>query len=169
SFISTCTFFCSTGVSAGDTVSQTLPLMAHEDCVRNRASATCWYLPTRAAAAAYIEAVLECSCDGPVSVNSWKTKYALPGVTKSAMTLGRICSWSVLQCEQVKSPNRSIRNGAAGFPTLLPSGPAARQGSITASARANIFILLCYTKRFDAYVEWRGAMSQVRRRKQLRH
>src|ERR1035437_4638692 len=76
SFISACTFFCSAALSAGDTVSQTLPLMAHEDCVRNRASETCWYLPTRAAAAAYIEAVLECSCPCPVSGNSWKTRDA---------------------------------------------------------------------------------------------
>src|ERR1017187_5763063 len=36
---------------------------------------------TYAAAAAYVEAVLECSCPSPVSVNSWKTRYALPGVT----------------------------------------------------------------------------------------
>src|ERR1022692_923884 len=62
------------------------------------------------------------------------------------MILGKICSWSILQCGQVKSEYRSIRKGAAGLPTLLLSGPAARQGSIRASARANIFILLCYTK-----------------------
>src|SRR5664279_6177648 len=65
------------------------------------------------------------------------------------MILGRVCSWSTLQCGQVKSEYRSMRKGAAGLPTLLPSGPAARQGSIRASARANIFILLCYTKHFD--------------------
>src|ERR1035441_7150492 len=66
------------------------------------------------------------------------------------MILGKICSWSTLQCGQVKSEYRSMRNGAAGLPTLLLSGPAARQGSIRVSARANIFILLCYTKQLDA-------------------
>src|ERR1039457_2817181 len=66
------------------------------------------------------------------------------------MILGRISSCSFLQCGQVKSEYRSMRNGAAGLPTLLLSGPAARQGSIRASARANIFILLCYTKQLDA-------------------
>src|ERR1019366_251990 len=66
------------------------------------------------------------------------------------MILGRICSCSTLQCGQVKSEYRSMRKGAAGLPTLSTSGPAARQGSIRASARANIFILLCYTKQLHA-------------------
>jgi hypothetical protein len=50
-----------------------------------------------------------------------------------------------------------MRIGAAGFPTLLPSGPAARQGSIKVSARANVFILLCYTKHFDSQSRARGS------------
>src|ERR1035441_716 len=66
------------------------------------------------------------------------------------MIMGKVCSWSTLQCGQVKSEYRSMRNGAAGLPTLLLSGPAARQGSIRVSARADIFILLCYTKQLDA-------------------
>jgi hypothetical protein len=35
---------------------------------------------------------------------------------------------------------------------VLPSDPAAKQGTIKASASAKIFILLCYTKRFDRYI-----------------
>src|SRR5450759_5205594 len=67
------------------------------------------------------------------------------GVQRSR--LGMVFSWSSLQGGQVKSLYRAMRSGAAGFPTVLPPGPAARQGSITANARANIFILLCYTRR----------------------
>src|ERR1035441_9664543 len=69
------------------------------------------------------------------------------------MILGRVCSCSTLQCGQVKSEYRSMRKGAAGLPTLLLSGPAARQGSIRASVRANIFILLCYTKQLHTPLE----------------
>ena len=63
---------------------------------------------------------------------------------------GRIWSCSILQCGQVKSSHRSMRNGAFGLPKLLPSGPAARHGSSSVSASANIFILLCYTNLLTA-------------------
>ena len=118
-------------------VSKILPSAAHAFWFWNRTSATCSYLPTRAAATAYVAASL-------ASGYGWSGEILctpgtpFPAAQTPASDDGSICMCSPRQAGHWKSLKSSMVTGAAGFPKVFAGSireGAARQ---RASARNKI-------------------------------
>jgi len=100
-----------------------LPVHCPRRCASgNSARPPAGTFPTRAARRRVQRGRFRILVSRPVSVNSWITRYALPGVTYSRDDLGKICSSTACSAGGEIVPQVHYGMEAAGFADALPSG-----------------------------------------------